>query len=200
MRPSVAAHDALAGLLAYPRENWAALVEESAACLAVECPEAGALLAPFVAHVRATPQGELEESFTRTFDNTDERALEVGWHVFGENYTRGSFMANMRGKLREVGVEENGELPDHLSHLLPLIARLPERKAADLAAETIAPAVQKVRGALAELRNPWAPVFDALVEVLAAHDPRARDAKPAEAPRSPDPTTCGDEQEGARRA
>jgi len=190
MRPDTQVHDALARLLEYPRESWFDRVEEAAHVVAAGCPRAWEPLSRFIGFARVTPQGELEELFTRTFDNTDQRALEVGWHVFGENYTRGTFMAAVRRDLREAGVAENGELPDHLSHLLPLLARLPESKAAELAVDTVAPAVRKVQLALAGQENPWTPVLDAVLEVLVLHDERARTAPIAQAPKAPDPDRC----------
>lgn len=193
MRPSVEVHDALARLLEYPKEGWSEAVEEAARRVSAECPEAWKPLESFIAFSRSTPLTQIEELFTQTFDNNDERALEVGWHVFGENYTRGSFMAGMRRHLREVGVEENGELPDHLSHMLALLGRLPVDRARLLAMEIVAPAVRKVQiglqgGGEAPV-NPWSGVFGAILEVLALHDPAARTVAPAVAPEI-DPAAC----------
>lgn len=189
MRPSVEVHDALARLVEYPRESYAHSIQEAANRVAIECPAAWKELEPFIAFTRSTSLGELEEQFAVTFDNTDERALEVGWHVYGENYTRGSFMATMRRELREHGVEENGELPDHLSHLLPLLARAPEERAKSLVLETVAPAVRKVHLALQKQDSPWAGVLGAVIEVLAQHDAQARTVAPAVAPVH-EPSAC----------
>jgi len=170
MRPSVEVHDALSALVAYPRDDFADAVEAAASRVAEACPAAWAHLAPFVEFARSQSLGDLEELFTRTFDNTKERALEVGWHVFGENYTRGTFMVRVRQRLRDQGVEESGELPDHLSHMLALLGRADPGWAADTAADSVAPAMSKVRDALVAQENPWSGVLGAVLEVLAMHE------------------------------
>ncbi len=175
MRPDSATHDALAALLRYPCERTVEDAEQAARTLRAACPTAGDALAPFLGWVRSQSLGALEEAYTRTFDNSADRALEVGWHTFGENYTRGTFMVRMRRRLREAGVEENGELPDHLSHLLPLLGRAEAGWAGDLAHDSVAPAVAKIHDALVEQENPWAAVLAAVAHVLAMHEraPRA---------------------------
>ena len=64
---------------------------------------------------------ELEELYTRTFDINPVCSLEVGWHLFGEDYNRGAFLVRMRGLLREHGIEEGAELPDHLESVLRVL-------------------------------------------------------------------------------
>ncbi|RKY21711.1 MAG: hypothetical protein DRQ55_03390 [Planctomycetota bacterium] len=188
MRADVDTHDALARLLSYPRETFGADTDEALRLLKTSCPEAAATLQPFADYVHAEHLHQLEEHFTRSFDNSAERALEVGWHTFGENYTRGTFMVRMRQRLREVGVEENGELPDHLSHILPLLGRADELWAGDLAHDTVAPAVQKILDALTEQQNPWAPVLAALLQLLDMHAQSPKPPVGASVPSSWPPT------------
>ncbi len=180
MRPDIATHDALARLLEYPRESFADAVEKAARQVADSNADAGAMLEPFVAFARSEPLSTLEETFTRTFDNSAERALEVGWHTFGENYTRGTFMVRMRQRMREVGVEENGELPDHLSHVMAVLGRADARWSGDMAHDTVAPAVAKIHTALIDQQNPWASVLAAVAAVLAMHEhsPRPPEDEP----------------------
>lgn len=170
MRPSIEIHDALARLVEYPREGYAGFVEEAAAVLSEGCPQAWQPLQPFIEFARGQTLGELEERFTRTFDNTAERALEVGWHVFGENYTRGTFMVRMRQRLRALGVEENGELPDHLSHMLALLGRADEEWCGRTAHDSVALAMERVHEELVKIESPWSGVIDAVLKVLALHD------------------------------
>jgi nitrate reductase molybdenum cofactor assembly chaperone len=169
MRPTAAVHDALASLFEYPRADLRVSAEEAARVIAEGCPEALEPLAPFLEHVRGSERSALEELFTRTFDNSSERALEVGWHVFGENYTRGTFMVRMRQRLRDVGVEENGELPDHLSHMLALLGRVEEDDAGDLAHDSVDPAIDKMLDGLQAVDSPWVGVLLAVKQVLQLH-------------------------------
>jgi nitrate reductase molybdenum cofactor assembly chaperone len=184
MRPEVAVHDALARLLEYPRDGYMESVEESARLVAAANSEAADALQPFIDYARAQPLHVLEETFTRTFDNSADRALEVGWHTFGENYTRGTFMVRMRQRLREVGVEENGELPDHLSHVMALLGRAEASWAGDMAHDTVAPAVTKIHDALTSQENPWAPVLAATQIILAMHEHSPRQPAGANIPSS----------------
>ena len=62
---------------------------------------------------------QLEELYTRTFDLNPVCTPEVGWHIYGEQYRRGRFLVQARELLKIVGVDERGELPDHLMSLLP---------------------------------------------------------------------------------
>ena len=71
-------------------------------------------------HHTAEPSA-LEEAFTGTFDVNPACALEVGWHLFGEEYARGMFLVRMREELRKYGLAESSELPDHVSHVLAIV-------------------------------------------------------------------------------
>jgi nitrate reductase molybdenum cofactor assembly chaperone len=195
MRPPAAVHDALASLLHYPRADLRVAAEESARVIGEECPEASEHLAPFLEHVRGSERGALEELFTRTFDNSSERALEVGWHVFGENYTRGTFMVRMRQRLRAAGVEENGELPDHLSHLLPLLARVEEDDAGELAHDSVIPAIDKMLEGLEAIDSPWVGVLLAAKQILQQHVRPARPPVGADVPSAwPPPPPMGNQE------
>jgi nitrate reductase delta subunit len=102
---------------------------------------------------------ELEELYTRTFDINPVCSLETGWHLFGEDYNRGAFLVRMRGLLRQHGVEEGAELPDHLESALRVLRTMEEKDAADLAREFILPAVMKMRVPFKSGDNPYGAVL-----------------------------------------
>ena len=77
----------------------------------------------------------------------------------------------MREQLRRHGIAESNELPDHLIHLLPLIACLEHGEAAQLAGESILPALAKIRSALKD--NAYELVIAAIQEKLEADFPDA---------------------------
>jgi nitrate reductase assembly molybdenum cofactor insertion protein NarJ len=54
----------------------------------------------------------------------------------------------MRQTLRRYGVAESAELPDHLSHILPALARMESNEAARFAEEFLQPALKKIISAL----------------------------------------------------
>lgn len=139
----------LAALLAYPRPGLRRTLEEARARLAEASPAAAEALDAFAQFVAGKTDPELEEAFTQTFDLNPACALEIGWHLYGEDYKRGEFLVEMRGLMRRLGVPEDAELPDHLAHVLAVLGRLDEAAARALAEEKILPALAKMRKAAA---------------------------------------------------
>ena len=84
---------------------------------------------------------QIEELFTSTFDMNKTACLELGWHLFGEDYQRGEFLVKMRGSLEEYQIKESIELPDHISHCLLLLAVLDYEEAVIFATEYIGKAL-----------------------------------------------------------
>lgn len=112
-----------------------------------------------------------QEIYVQTFEFSPAATLEVGWHLFGENYERGEFLVRMREQLRRYGIPEGTELPDHLPQLLRLVWRLPYDEAAELVGLHLAPALAKIRAALAG--NPYEPLIAEIESALAADFPDA---------------------------
>ena len=123
MNATTRLYDSLAGLFTYPGGDHCELLEECHRLLA-EIPDAAALVERFAERTAGLGPEGLEELYTHTFDLSPVCSLEVGWHLFGENYSRGEFLVEMRQELRRAGIEESGELPDHLSHVLGAVARI----------------------------------------------------------------------------
>jgi len=123
---------------------------------------------PIAEAVRTRKREELEELYTRTFDINPVCSLEVGWHLYGEDYNRGSLLVYLRGLLRSHGVEEGAELPDHLASVLRLLARLPRDEAGGLARRCVLPAVVKMNAGLAGEDNPYSAVLRGVEEHLRA--------------------------------
>src|SRR5690348_7356817 len=108
----------------------------------------------------------MQELYVQTFEFNPACTLEIGWHLFGENYERGEFLVRMREQLRRYGIAESHELPDHLTHLLPLVAAMDRDEAARFAGEFLLPALAKIRGAIHD--NAYQPVIAAIAEKLEA--------------------------------
>lgn len=168
VRFSREACDALADVLAYPREGFDASIAACRERLAAGCPEAARPIAEFAAAVADRPLHELEELFTATFDFNPAATLEVGWHLFGEDYERGAFLVRMREEMRRFGVAESAELPDHLAHVLRVLGRSDAAPAHELARACVRPAVEKMRAALGDEANPYGRVLRAVEVLLAA--------------------------------
>jgi nitrate reductase delta subunit len=112
-----------------------------------------------------------QELYVQTFEFNPACTLEIGWHLFGENYERGEFLVRMRQQLRRYGIAESTELPDHLTYLLDLITRMDRDEAAELAGQYILPALAKIREALKE--NPYATLIATIEDRLQADFPDA---------------------------
>ena len=114
---------------------------------------------------------ERQELYVQTFEFNPACTLEIGWHLFGENYERGEFLVRMREELRRHGIAESTELPDHLTYMLPLLARMDHREGAELAGQYVLPALGKIREALKD--NPYSALIAAVEKALDADFPDA---------------------------
>jgi nitrate reductase delta subunit len=122
----------------------------------------------FAEAIAALSDTELEELYVQSFEMNPDRALEIGWHLFGEQYERGEFLVKMRVELRRYGIPETTELPDHLSQVLRLLARLPDADAAAFAAQFAAPALEKIAAALEGSGSPYERLIQAVRDRIAA--------------------------------
>lgn len=152
-------YDALAAVLTYPDENYLADVGDAACAVP---PEIEQPLQEFAHELEGKNTCELQELFTVTFDLNPVCSLELGWHLFGENYDRGLLLVRMRELLRQHGIAESGELPDHLAHALQLIARMDAQARHDFAAAIVLPALGKMLDAFRDKPNPYKKVLEAI--------------------------------------
>ncbi len=145
----------LADLLTYPSDQFDARLREAVESVRRALPAAAEPLAAFAAATIHLSCAEREELYTRTFDINPECSLEIGWQLFGEEYHRGALLVRLRSELRRCGIAESTELPDHLTHVLALLDRLPPAEARSFAHCCVIPAVDKMLLALAERGNPY---------------------------------------------
>jgi nitrate reductase delta subunit len=156
-----------ASLLAYPGPDYHAHLRVCAA--AAPAPE----VEEFERTIERLPVEALQELYAQTFDWNPDTTLDIGWHLFGENYDRGDFLVKLRVALRTYGLAESHELPDHLSHVLPLLDRMPEDERAEFAAKYVLPALEKLREGLAKGESPFLPLAIAVQREIAGLIPEA---------------------------
>jgi len=146
-------YDKLARVFEYPDEFY---VER--------CREAG--LDEFAGEMEALSTSGIQELFISTFDWNPATTLDLGWHLFGEQYARGEFLVRMRAELRRYGIAESTELPDHLTHVLQVVGHMDAEVAREFVREFVAPAVAKLLAALEQKKTsftiPLRAVRDAL--------------------------------------
>lgn len=162
----------LAGrLVQYPGTDYVDDMRALAELAAQLGAESAADLRTFIASLEGRSVGELQELFTQTFDLTPTCALEVGWHLFGEEYERGAFLVDMREALRRHHVPEGTELPDHLGSLLALVVRLDAREAGTFVSRALLPAVDKMMQGLRDAGSPFVATMRTIDQVLRAYAP-----------------------------
>lgn len=154
---------AIADVLTYPGESYADFVRACASCASATCMEE---LRAFAETAGQLSTDAAQELFTQTFDLNPLCSLELGWHLFGENYERGLLLVRMRQEMRAYGLPENSELPDHLTHALRVIDRMDHERAADFVAAVVLPALMKMLGAFSGKQNPYEHVLRALAMAL----------------------------------
>ena len=160
-------YDHLATLLTYPAGVSGRALAADPGLPDAEATGADALLRRFADEIRDYSATELEELYTRTFDLNPVCCLEVGWHLFGEDYNRGRFLVRMREQLRRLRLSESGELPDHLTDVLRALGRLAPEEAARFAAEAVLPALDKMLTGFPDAANPYAHLLEAVRQVVA---------------------------------
>ncbi len=152
------AYDVLAALLTYPADDQEM---ESLVSLRRLPGAAAAEHAAFVAKTAPLSLHDRQELYIQTFDLNPVCALEMGWHLFGENYDRGLLLVKMREQLRMSGLAETTELPDHLTNGLRLLARMEHESGAYFAEAVVLPALEKMLESIRGKNNPYEHVLEA---------------------------------------
>ncbi len=155
-----------ARLLSYPDIDMQADVTFLQEALARQSGDIGKLTG-FVEFVQVAKYSDVEELFTSTFDMNAACCLEVGWHLYGEDYRRGEFLVQMRQSLTEENLPESGELPDHISNCLNLLTYLEPEDAHEFAKSYLLPALEKITaGFKKQETNPYFGVIAGLQAIL----------------------------------
>ena len=115
----------------------------------------------FVDQIGTRSLAEWEELHTATVDLSPKFVPYVGHAVWGENYRRGAFMADLARAMADAGIELQGELPDHLDPILRYIDEV-EDPHPDLV-EVLPVALMRMSKELrnSDKKNPYRHVLDA---------------------------------------
>jgi len=149
-------YDLLAAMFEYPTQgNYGALLTRCIDTLRHDCQAAVDSLAPLRDHVAGMSLEQIQELYTRTFDINPVCTLEIGWHIYGEDYARGALLVKMREQLREANLAESQELPDHLTHVIALLGRLTGDEADELASRYLLPGLDKMLKSANAAEHPY---------------------------------------------
>ena len=155
-------YDQLAELFVYPGPEYRSGLQECLELLGSDHPQSAERVAKFITLVADVDRNGIEELFTRTFDLNPECCPELGWHLFGERYERGSFLVWMRSQLRLYDIDEGTELPDHLMYAMRVLARMQDEVADRFATEAIISAIDRMLASLEDKKNPYENLLQAV--------------------------------------
>jgi nitrate reductase molybdenum cofactor assembly chaperone NarJ/NarW len=160
--------EALAALFTYPGTDYMGATENAVTCSGSVAPS----LIKFARDIAAMPLSGLQELYTTAFDLSPLCALDLGWHLFGEDYKRGLFLARMRRELRAHNIPETCELPDHLSRALLLLAHMGPSQAEEFAYAVMAPALERMLKCMPS-DNLFICLLQAVQQLITLHFPAA---------------------------
>ena len=162
-----------ADLLDYPGPALARQAQQAVAAMGTG--QAAALLRGFCDLTEEASPAQMEELYTNTFDVQAACYPYVGYHLFGDSYKRGMFMAQLNAGYREKGFSAGNELPDHVAVILRFLATAPDDEFGHaLLHDGLIPALDTMAGAFHDQSdNPYCGVIRALAFVVRVPDDQA---------------------------
>lgn len=137
-------YDALSLVMHYPETATGLVCEELVQEVERCYPDQLEKMQRFVHDFLGLSQEEREEIYVSTFDVMPVCCMDVGFSVFGEDYKRGQFMAELVGRYREHGIDTGTNLPDFLPNILKLVPHLDYAEAQMLVNEVVLKAMEKM--------------------------------------------------------
>ena len=164
-------YDFFADLLSYPTASIPGQAEGWFAQLQDAHPEAAAAGESFLRGLKQCALERLKELYTTTFDMQPVCFPYVGYHLFGESYKRGAFMARLNEAYRASGYSPGQELPDHISVILRFLGMDSTNRQGEfchtLLYEGLVPASEKMLKVFGEAsENPYFGLISALHHFL----------------------------------
>ena len=155
-----------ADLLEYPSPQLAGQARECLAALGEKHAKARSHVEKFEKFSCSIPHSRLEELYTETFDIQAICSPYVGYHLFGEDRTRGMFMIKLKEQFSGL-VACGYDLPDHLSLMLRFLDRgNGAEEIRELKEYCLIPAVKKMITLLKDSSNAYRGVLQAVLLVL----------------------------------
>lgn len=160
-------YEILASSLEYPGEDWNTRLERCKQWLTIQEPDVAVQFIRFQRNVNKLSIDKLQELYTQTFDLNPVCTLDIGYHLFGENYKRGELLAKLRETEAPFDLSQSNQLPDHLPVLLRLLTKLEDEELRlALIGEILIPALSKMLEALNHTDNPYRDLIDVISKAL----------------------------------
>ncbi len=156
----------LAEVLDYPSPALLEQVKSSVALLGQINQDAVFKMSAFRLFVETTPLAQLEEIYTSAFDLQPACYPYAGYHLFGESYRRGEFLAKLKARYSAIGFSSGNELPDHIAVLLRYLSLLQDENEQEvIVSECLLPALAQMETHL-KGENPYLNVLQSVLIVL----------------------------------
>ena len=154
-------------LLSYPTSSTLIQADGCLAQLRESHPEAVTAFENFLRGLQKIELEKLKELYTTTFDMQPVCYPYVGYHLFGESYKRGAFMAQLNEAYHAFGYSAEQELPDHLAVILRFLGLDSTNRSGEfcqtLLNSGLMPALEKMLKVFgAESENPYSGLLSAL--------------------------------------
>lgn len=165
--PILLAH--VACCLEYPGEDTRKGARLAAERFEASCPAMAEALRELAAWIEGYGVEGARERYIAVFEMNPVCTLDVSWHLWGDTYDRGAFLAEIARELREARLDPGDEMPDWLPTLLRLLERINDLEDLRLLTESILlPGLDRMVRRLdaAQVKLPWVGVLRALPEVL----------------------------------
>lgn len=132
-------------------------------------------LDPFIQMLENKTPEYCQEYFVSTFYVQPVCCLDIGYVLFGEDYRRGEFMANLSREHRLAGNDRGTELPDHLPVLLTLLPKMSDQELAEeLIFSLMIPALHEMIDGFRKDGNVYRDLLRLLVAVLERDFPESK--------------------------
>ncbi len=177
-RETAVVHRLASLLLEYPTPELVVLLPVLRAAAAEVGPAGREPLDRLLDHLAATPLGELQADYVRTFDLRRRCSPYLTYYAHGDTRKRGVALVEVKQAFRAAGLELGGEeLPDHVAVVLEFASTEGAAQEAGLRLlQDHRAGLELLRMALRDTGSPWA---DALVAVCATLPPLGDDERTA---------------------
>ena len=157
--------DAYGEILLYPEHDHDIKVQACIDHFADEDVEVRELVVDYLSRVDSLSLSAREELYIQTFDLNKAGTLDLGWHLFGEDYNRGLFLVKLRQYLQLLEIPESGELPDHVTQVLRVLGRMSRDEANQFAYACVIPSLEMIGEGIQE-DNPHDRLIQGLIQLL----------------------------------
>jgi nitrate reductase delta subunit len=161
----------LAEVLEYPGDELTASCRSLIGELGEGRGEAKQAIEEFLASIEPLSTSRLQEIYAGTFDVNPACCLYAAYHLHGDSYKRGAFMAGLNREYRERGFEPGNDLPDHLPVMFRFLSQLEDPElASGLLVHAILPALAHIVRAFEVTDNVYAKLLQTVLHALKPDD------------------------------